>query len=333
MNAENPITFAYCVELGCEVTITEARLEYLALESPPEKFHFLCSDPNCWDGPDGPGVMIVGANYRKPAEEGTKYRTPYFRREPRSADHREGCMWRAAEDGLPTETIMTESETVRRAARKKMKDLIDVFDPEGSDRKTQGSNGNIDCNLGNSPTHLHEVTPFRPHSKRNLLGHTQTSHFHRLIESYREAKEKLTKDDFSKLELRIKGEGVTRWVKYFRPIKYGIDFYGRHHTGVIYGGAKFYKWYGQGFVLNFFDQINKMPVSLYISSQQLQAYRLSRSLTRAINILADDKSLNKKSYVTVYAMGKIIPGKVDGTLALQVDDLRHLYFSISREEN
>jgi hypothetical protein len=231
-----------------------------------------------------------------------------------------GCQW----------NHNTESEMVRRAARK----MIDAFDPECSDHKTQGSNGeNTNENRGKSPTHLHRITPFRPHSKRNLLGHTQTSHFHRLIESYREAREKLTKDDFSKLELRIKGEGVTRWTKYFRPIKYGIDFYGRHHTGVIYGGAKFYKWYGQGFVLNFFDQINKMPVSLYISSQQLQAYRLSRSLTRTINILADDKSSNKKSYVTVYAMGKIMPGKVEGTLALQVDDLRHLYFSISREEN
>ena len=38
---------AWCVELGREVSITEARREYLSLENQPEGFTFYCHDPGC----------------------------------------------------------------------------------------------------------------------------------------------------------------------------------------------------------------------------------------------------------------------------------------------
>jgi hypothetical protein len=153
MSGDNPITFAYCVELGHEVTITEARLEYLAMSSPPKRFNFLCSDTNCWDGPDGPGVMVVGANYTKPAEEGTKFRTPYFRRESRSAHHREGCMWITSDEAVTPDEYLTESEIARRIARRKMKDLVDIFDPTEITRDSTSQKDSILnlTDINNSP--------------------------------------------------------------------------------------------------------------------------------------------------------------------------------------
>jgi hypothetical protein len=330
MSGDNPITFAYCVELGHEVTITEARLEYLAMDSPPKRFNFLCSDPHCWDGADGPGVMVVGANYTKPAEEGKKYRTPYFRREPRSAHHREGCMWITSDESVNTDIDLTESEIVRRIARRKMKDLVDIFDPAETARDSDHQSIGI-LNL-NDANNLPNGNYFHRFNKSNLPGKTQTSHFHRLVESYREAKAKLSREEFFNLNLYVKGQGPMRWGKYFCPIRYCMKADGIFHQGVIFGGARLYKRYGKGFALSFIDKINSNPVNLYISSEQLKAFRLSKSLTHVIDLLEEDKSAGHNPYVTVYAMGKINQGKIPGTLSFQVDDLRHIYLSISRLE-
>lgn len=332
MSSEISITRAYCVELDREVTISEARLEYLALEFPPAKFRFLCSDPNCWDGADGPGVMIVGANYRTPAEHGAKYRTPYFRREPRSSEHRDGCMWITCDaDSVKGGNALTDEEIARQEARRKMTDLVDVFDPRNEDELKSAGVGTNQLIKEYDNTSNSDHARFKKINQNDRGGITVTSQFHRLVESFREAKRKLSKEEFNRLYLKIKGERITRWNKYFTQLRFSMNDAGHQHDGVIYGGARLYKRYGNGFALQFFDKLNDYPVSLYVSSEQLRNYRLSRSFTRVIDTLEQGQNNGRRPYVTVYTMGGFVPGQKEGTLSLVVKDLRHFYLALSVE--
>jgi hypothetical protein len=108
---------------------------------------------------------------------------------------------------------------------------------------------------------------------------------------------------------------------------------GTFHQGVIFGGARLYKRYGKGFALSFIDKINYIPIKIYISNDQLKAFRLSKSLTHVIDLLEEDKANGNNPYVTVYAIGNIAQGAIPNTLSLQVDDLRHIYLSLARKEN
>lgn len=136
MTASNiRITRAFCVELNREVTITEARREYLSLEHPPKRFSFVCSDVHCAGG----NVRITGANYWVAADETLKFQTAHFRR---LGQHEAGCVWCGEPANVPdSDTDISHG----RLARAKLNDLITVFDPNGASN-TSGRPGHQTVN-------------------------------------------------------------------------------------------------------------------------------------------------------------------------------------------
>lgn len=147
-----------------------------------------------------------------------------------------------------------------------------------------------------------------------LGGRTKTNQLSRLVETYREAKETLSPDEFAQLELRVTHEGIMPLQRYFCHI--GRASYETRNR-VIFGGATFVEWYGKGFKLKFDDRIDKKITFLYVSSAQMVAYRFRKYFKE---ILSD----NTVAYFTVFAIGRLEENAKRTAVNLIVDDLRHL---------
>lgn len=80
---------AYCVELKRNISIMDARNEYLNSKF-PIKFRFQCVTENCVQ-PNGERTEIIGCNYTKRDNEQTAVR-PYFRTHPQQ-EHNEHCKY------------------------------------------------------------------------------------------------------------------------------------------------------------------------------------------------------------------------------------------------
>lgn len=298
---------AWCVELGREVTITEARREYLSLEKRPHGFTFYCNDPACRNVK--PRILVSGVNYRKAAEETEVFRIAHFRAHNRHP-HQENCSWLTGE---VDEADDVESTDITREARAKRTDLITVFDPRiestcttqkpyhvpGSSQKIDGVQG-VWHGYGKSS---------------EKIGETVTSDLDRLVDSYLEAKATLPTNEFRNLKLRIVGQGEIGYREYFQWI--GVT----DGHGITYGGATLHKRYMEGFRLRFFDQRENEPVFLYIGRTQLLNYRYWRHLSGIIDIIENQPRI---TYVQVFAIGTISYDSQRRHWSLEVENLSHL---------
>ena len=304
----NRILFAYCEELKESVNIDTARRHFLSDDPRPERYNFFCDDPSC----GSQKVRISGVNYRAAASESPKYVTAHYRNWD---EHSPDCMWESDLDEAGRLRGETDAEAKQRKLRLKLKDLVTDFDPSlegdalgrphvqgpaGGDAQVGGDGNGRDRN---------------GHGQPGLLGgRTRTNQLSRLVETYREAKETLSQEEFAQLELRVTNEGVMLLHEYFcRISRANFDTSNR----VIFGGATFVEWYGTGFKLKFYDRVDKKLTFLYVSPAKMEAYRFRKYFKE---ILSDTTI----AYFTVFALGRLEVSAKGNSVNLIVDDLRHL---------
>jgi hypothetical protein len=327
--AHHRITRAYCVELQEVVTITQARKEFLAMEPRLEKFHFLCSDQQCRDV----GVEVTGVLYRENAQESVKHKAAHFREKDK---HLPSCEWEVPSEEEDEKGLLqgeTEDAARRRRARRKLNDFIDVFDPYSDDISIQVTApvGFSPLASGSSDGAINTGDRHGGKDDSDFPGVTRTNDLERLVECYREAKETLPPDEFSELEIVVKGLGRIKLCNYFKRLSYARSSTVQH---VVYGGVKTaIKRYGkgesytQGFLLKFFDQIEGKPVSLYVSPAMMQEYRYRKYIDGIL------KKADQVRYFTIYAMGHFepAPNEYHG-LNLIITKLRQLAIVLGPEK-
>jgi len=304
MKSNKRITHAYCVEAEEVLPITGARLFYFA--SPRRAaLSFLCSTDTCRKR----GVKVTGVNYHVPAQEQSKHQTAHYRANPID-DHDAACEWVGSEDDvrqrLPGES---DRQLEERKAKLKLTDYIDVFDPTG-DSTQQGDeppSERIDSEQGTGTSR--DMRGGRPSQMRH-----STNSLERLVQCYREAREELSKEEFEALSIQVRGLGEISLQSYFRSMKWadlGVN------DRVLFGGAR-YKKFGAGFRFSFFDKHQDKPISLYVDSASINAYRYRRYWFELF------EQVDNVAYFRVYALGSLREREDGKGYDLSVDDLRHL---------
>lgn len=154
-----------------------------------------------------------------------------------------------------------------------------------------------------------------------MPGLTKTSDLERLVESFREAKETLTTDEFSGLELQIKGIGKMKLTQYFQRLSTAKT---STTLRIVYGGATLVKRYGKndsyarGFLFQFYDKVEGKRVSLYVSQTTMEQYRHRKYIDDIIS------KGDQVRYFTIYVLGHFEPAEDERRgLNLVVSDLRH----------
>lgn len=314
------ILYAYCQELGEVVNINTARRNFACEEPLLLRYHFFCDDPHC----ALPKVRISGVNYQAPAAESPKFVTAHFRTWDK---HHSECQWQVDPDGVALLPGETEDEAKQRQLRRKLSDLVNVFDPTLDDDDEVGRLVRVRDN----PIALLDLERIHPRTRnRDIANHgvggeTRTNQLDRLVETYREAKDKLSSDDFRALEIRIVREGTLKLNEYFCHIS-NTSYETRDR--VIYGGATLLEpRYGSGFKFKFYDKVANTTVFLYISKDKMANYRFRKYINLTLSKAEDVK------YFTVYVLGRLVAGRTQGNTDLVVEDLRHLAIVLGPEKS
>lgn len=313
MKSHKRITHAYCIQAGEVMSITDARQFYFSNPT-HAKLSFFCSTRKCRDL----GVKVTGANYHIPPQELSKHVAPYYRGNS-TYDHDQSCEWVGREEAVGAQRSgESNAQYEERKARAKLKDYIDIFNPDSDADEQEGeaegqgggcvrSGGPIASNASRGPGKLRHAT----------------NSMERLVQCYRDAKSKLSKEEFEALTLHVKGLGEISLYSYFLPIKWARP--GKSKK-VLFGGAR-YKKYGAGFRFDFYDEINDKPVSLYVGHENINAYRFRRYWFSLF------KQAENVKYFTVYALGEL-KDRVGGKgVDFVVEDLRRLAIVLGPEKD
>lgn len=304
----NRILHAYCVELDAVVNIDTARKYFVCEEPAKERYNFFCDDENCGHKK----VRISGVRYKELATESVKFIAAHFRK---LDDHHPECQWWQHGDPDQPRPGESEEDFVQRRLRRKLHDLVTVFDPSVDGDDLTGPSGGVTSAGSDVERDRSSGGRDREKTSNYAGGHTTTNQLTRLVETYLEAKSELTKKEFSELTIRIRHEGTIKLADYFCHVKYAsYDTVGR----VLYGGATLVKRYNRGFRFKFYDEVAKTKVFLYVSDAQMADFRFKKIIEQA---LAEE---SKIKYFTVFVLGHLRPGQKDGNSDLVVDDLRHL---------
>lgn len=309
------ILHAYCQELADVVDIDAARRCFACEEPALPRYQFYCDDPHC-----APlRVRITGVNYRVFASESAKYVAPHFRElDP----HHPDCQWMLDADPDAARPGETAEETRQRTLRRKLHDMVTVFDPTTrlDDAPTARP---ADPAPAGVPDQAGGAVPVRAAGARREGPDTRTGQLTRLVETYVEARTTLPREMFRELTIRVVGEGTMLLDDYFRHLAgAGLDTANR----VIYGGARLTNRYGKGFKLKFFDKVAGTDVFLYVSPARMAAYRFRKLLELAL------ARADEVRYFKVYALGRLAPGKTARHTDFIVDDLRHLVLVLGPEK-
>jgi hypothetical protein len=300
------IDVAYCVELNRVVDIQDACQEFAAQNEATE-FHFLCSDPKCRNSKTD-GVRVTGVNHYKLPEEGKVFKSPHYRK---LDEHIATCDWMELTAALKAAELSSDddednelqaSSDKHRKLQHILTRLIKRFVIPPVD--TEGGTSNEICgelerirNLGDQQSRRKELLAYA-----RGVGSTATS-LEALVSCY----EELKNEDALNEEFTVDGYGAISFRNAFRQVGLGP-------TGgfvVYHGGARLYKRYGDGFALNFMDKIqenigdkvSRIPVSFYVSQDNLKKYRPSARLRRMVDELV--KNADRKPYLKVYWIGRL----------------------------
>ena len=313
------ILFAYCHELDRIVSIDEARVEYFAIEETKRKrFLFSCSDRACCK------VAVTGVNYHVKAEDGQKIKVAHFRSH---IPHEAECEWRKFEKERDEGKRADESEQdySERQIKRKLNDYIDSFDPF-----TGEADDEVDAQKG-SPAEGGRGTS-EPERKGHAgnprqTQYTRTNRLQRFIDSWLEAKNMLSDDEFKALTFNLANYGRVAYHRYVTHISHGVH---NEYSGVIYGGATLVKRYGAGFLLRFFDEINGRTVKLYVDKSVVGKSRLMHY----INAILDTPDMR---YFKVFLLNPTYSNRIDarGELVtnLEITDLRQMVIYLGHEVN
>ncbi|MGJ0629983.1 hypothetical protein [Xenorhabdus bovienii] len=100
--------------------------------------------------------------------------------------------------------------------------------------------------------------------------YTRTNQLQRLVDTWQEAREILSYDEFRALTLSVLSHGKIHLHEYITHIQKGLT---NHYSGVIFGGGSLMKRYGRGFLINFFDKHNGKTIRLYIDKNLMEKGR------------------------------------------------------------
>lgn len=310
---------AYCVELGRVVNIAEARREFLNMATLVPRFTFLCQSKACADH----RVVVIGVSYRVLAKDAPKHVTAHFRKHN---EHCAGCDWigppkdKAGEvDGA----LQEKPESNRsRSARLKLTDFVTVFDPRPS-FQVQAKSPSLGAQLPESS--CQETSKLKPVSRNvGVPSQTRTSDFSLLVETYREAREVLSRNEFSALELKVVGIGRLLLEEYFVRMQNATTLL---RNRVIFGGARLLKRYGSsGFKFQFIDQVNGGVVTLYVAPETVIQHPLRRYWESLI------REVPRRRYVTIYSTGYLGRNDERGTMELLIPDLDHVEIILGPEK-
>ena len=258
MMPKTKVLFAYCHELKRSVSIDEARTEFFSAEEEKrKKFTFSCSDRHC-------KVTISGVNYHVKAEDGHKYKAAHFRS---PHPHLFGCEWtqfteEAEQDRQPDES---DGDFTERKARLKLTDYITCFDPSIDDHDAEpASSGQLPSNVSvNSPS----ASGSSGEGKSTRWSqYTRTNQLQRLVDSWQEAKKKLSHTELRAQRLTVVNHGQIFTHRYITHINNGLT---NQYDGVVYGGGTLIKRYGRGFLIRFIDQHDERPIFLYVNKDMM----------------------------------------------------------------
>lgn len=258
---------------------------------------------------------------QEPAQEGEKFQAAHFRHWVGDA-HLPGCGWLNDEESYGLLPGETEEAARQRRLRRKLTYFVTIFDPRpvadesDSGEARNGSDGG-DKAAGGS------TRPRGPRETCDEPGQTRSRDLERLVNNFREAKETLTREDLESLEIRVVNAGQLRLVDYFVSITRAQQV---SDSRVAFGGAWFVKDYGQGFKLCFYDKIDGRPVYLYVSPEQMTAYRYRKYLRSSIV-----DQIPTRRYVTVYGIGRLEQSSSGKQWNFVVDDLRRLALVLGPE--
>lgn len=249
------VLVAFCHELGCNVTIDDARRAYFALEQKDRKrFRFSCSDRHC-------NVTMSGVNYHVKAEDGDKFKAAHFRS---PHPHTPGCEWNQftsdiEQDIQPGET---KDDFIERKARQKLRDDINYFDASLDNDTSTGMTSPRPVSTPVTKTESDESNKNKENTRWSK--YTKTTVLQRLIDFWQEAKNTLSHKEFMNLRIYIKNRGSVYLNKYITHINNGLT---NKYEGVIYGGGHLVRRYGRGFLFSYFDKHEEKEVYLYVDKE------------------------------------------------------------------
>lgn len=307
---------AYCEELGREVDIEEACMEF-ACQDKVGKFHFLCTDPVCRNH----GVRVSAINHNKVAED-TPLKSPHFRLWD---IHSPQCEWMELDEALQEEgtetgtTIRTRNVTAQLQTINTR--LISHFVIPDIEKEPVGVVPQED--------ELQKIRTITDRKKRlnarkeyaQRTGSTTRS-LDSLVSCYLALKDENLLDA---QEVSVSGGVGTRdFRSLFRHITQGVV----NEFAVYHGGARFYKRYGEGFALNLMDKIDGENISLYIPKDDIQSYRPAKRFNRDIDELLKLREQGENPYFTIYWIGGLKKGEKG--YSVDFDHLSHFTMRLRR---
>ncbi|RMR37949.1 hypothetical protein ALP36_02012 [Pseudomonas syringae pv. coriandricola] len=265
MRTKRRITRAYCIELKTDVTIAGARRAYFSLPEPRQRFKFLCSTPECRELPIKP--KVTAANYHvHPSEDSAVY-APHFK-DNGKYEHHPDCEWVTDDDDLTPRAGESELDTKTRLARRQLKSMIDIFDPNPEPDEPmprvdqQGEGGTAQGgSRQSSPSNQSGTRKNSPSSSKDLR---------RLVDAYTEAKETLPSEVFRNLKITVKGQGQISLRSYFLPAMYAkCNTAGR----VYWGRAELLPRFGESIVFKLTKGIGDKMTLIKVSAATFKAYK------------------------------------------------------------
>lgn len=307
---------AYCVELDSCISIDTARREYFSLpEKGRRRFNFLCSDERCRYHNDM-GVRVTGVNYDKLCEESRDGQSVIKAAHYRENDkHHPDCEWSLLNDDeeqLTQRKNETDEDYSQRKLRHKLNHFIDEFSPNLEDESLSKQSDEAVLGaekLGGRSNQSRE----RSSPLKSSPSKTVTSVLSRLVETWLEAKEVLTDEEFKQMRLNVKGIGRVLLYQYFKPVRY---YHHDKHIGVIYGGATLVKRYGKGFKFKFYDKVTGKQAYLYCDQKTMESYRYRNYIE---SILALDCH-----YFNVYFLAPKVSEKEE-YVTYELDSLKNIH--------
>lgn len=305
------IDLAYCIEISKVVDIYAACLEF-SLQSKHLKFHFLCSDPDCRQSKsaDG-GVRVTGVNHQTLPEDENVTKSPHYRKWDTHSDE---CSWVSIDQVLNDISAEYNPDSAFIQLKKVNQRLISRFVlPDSAEDCGETSVDELQC-IKTSLSHDDKKNRIRAYIQKT--GSTATS-----LESLVSCYEKLLAIKKSYEALTILGHGSTTYKDFFRQLKYAR----LNSFSVFYGVAKFGKYYGDGFTLNFFDRYEGLPVTLYLSSAMINSSKLGKHFHRIIK--EAEENSEKRAYLKVYWLGTL--DRQEKSCGAVIKSLSHIVMRIA----
>lgn len=307
MNQKIKITSAYCIELDKVVEIDEIHNESLKTK-PSQRFTFLCSSLPCRSN----GVKITGVSYHLPISE--QQRIMHFRENSKYL-HDESCEWVIFNNylhhtGKHLDETDLQAEIRQKTAQSNVNDWITHYVPYFPDSgvKTSKTTESIKIMDKNHATKTsNQETQTKQYSRR-------THSFFRLCQFHHDMNQLHGISNLKNIPLHIAGIGQTNFGAYFQLI--GTALY--RQNCVLFGWVNI-KRYGTGFKVFFKQKYEKHTITIYISSEQIDAYRHKRQLLDVLNHVDEFK------YLTAYVVPNEIQPYQD-SLQIMVTNLDYLRF-------